>query len=68
MSKYMRHHDLCPVVQIPDHGYCACIVIDTVAEDTAAAIQASIRTYAESLSGKREQSVALTCAALAVAR
>ena len=59
-----QHDPLCPYVQAL--GFCACISIMGARESTAKRIEASITTYANSLTGKREQSVALTCASLAV--
>lgn len=60
--------------QTPPHPYCqgdspcVCSQLYAACEDTAAVISEQITAYALRLSGKREQSVALTCAGLAVAR
>ena len=63
------HHPLCPVVQVPGRPEpCVCVQLETAERDTADRIAAAINGYATGLTGKREQSVALTCAALAVPR
>ena len=65
----MMHDDYCPVTQRGEYAaYCDCASLQAARTETAQRIQASISEYADTLTGKREQTVAITCAALAVVR
>ena len=64
----MSHDPICPKAKIAEPKDCyECAMIKAGRKDTAVKIERSITAYAKSMTGKREQSVALTCAALAVA-
>ena len=63
----MTHHSLCPSSS-DIRSACSCLLIERVSLHTAGSIQQSIKDYADTLTGKREQNIALTCASLAVPR